>query len=166
MTTPESLKHLAKTGTRGAPGLLRSKLRFHALTRDQRIILRAKGFLPREIKEFDENTTVDFHSKPFQRMVRSRDKWRQAMKMNGWNDKEIDSRINKFLNRKKHSPWNFFRLEYAVISQRPVLSGSKFRTFLQERRDISAQFGRAYGRIQSVKKHFYKGLPGLPKKRK
>lgn len=160
---PESLKHLAKAkGLREAPKVARA---FHALTRDQRIIMKQKGFLPREIKDFDEVKATDFHSVYFQRMVRSRAKWVEAMRLNKWTDKEIASRIGRFLNRKGRSPWDFFRMEYATVSQRPTLTGGKFGAFLKNRREISANFGRAYGRIQSVRKHFYKGLPGLPRKR-
>ena len=162
---PQFLKHLAETkGLRGAPKILRST-RFHALTRDQRIIMKQKGFLPREIREFDENTTTVFHSVPFQRMIRSRAKYVEAMKLNKWTELEIAKRINRFLNRKDKSPWDFFRLEYATVIQRPVLTGKKFSAFLENRRAMSAQFGRAYGKIQSVRQAYYKGLKGLPRKR-
>lgn len=160
---PESLKHLAKAkGLRGAPKVARA---FSALTRDQRVIMKQKGFLPREIREFDSSTSIDFHSVHFQRMIRSRAKYVEAMKLNKWTGEEIQSRIGRFLRRKGASPWDWFRLEYATVSQRPTLSGSQFARFLQERRDVSRYMGRAYGRIQSVQKHFYRGLPGLPRKR-
>jgi len=160
---PQSLKHLAKAkGLRGAPKVARA---LHALSKDQRIIMKQKGFLPREIREFDENTTTSFHSMPFQRMVRSRAKYVEAMKLNKWTDIEIARRIGRFLNRKSRSPWDFFRLEYDLQTQRPTLTGKKFGAFLENRRDISANFGRAYGRIQSVRQAYYKGLKGLPRKR-
>lgn len=159
---PQSLKHL-KAGLRGAPKPLRGK--YHALSKDQRIIMLKSGFLPKEIREFDSNTTTDFHSRYFQRMVRSRAKWTEAMKLNNWTSKEIAVRIGKFLRKKGRSPWDFFRLEYGTISQRPTLTGTKFAQLLKERRDMSAQFGRAYGRIQSVQQRYYKGLPGVPRKK-
>ena len=160
---PQSLKHLAKArGLRGAPKAARA---LHALSKDQRTIMRQKGFLPREIREFDKNSTTDFHSVDFQTMLRSRARWVEAMRLNKWTDIEIARRINRFLNRKGRSPWDFFRGEYDKRIQSPRLSISKFKGYLENRRIISANFGRAYGRIQSVKVHYYKGLPGLPRKK-
>lgn len=160
---PEFAKHL-KAGLRGAPKPLRGK--FHALSADQIKIMLNAGFLKKEIREFDENTTTDFESRTFQNMIRSRKKYVEAMKLNNWTGKEIASRIYHYLRAKKsRSPWDFFRLEYATVSQKPTLTGGKFSQFLKQRREISASFGRAYGRIQSVKQHHYRGLKGLPKKR-
>jgi len=161
---PESLREISRRGFKGA--IKPSRGIFHSLSRAQKQIMLNKGFLPKEIKEYDQNRSVDFRSNTFQRMLRSRDKWTQAMKLNNWTDAEIQARLRKFLRKKGNSPWDFFRTEYAIVSQKPALSGSKFGEFLDTRRKISANFGRAYGRIQSVKQHYYKGLPGLPRKRK
>lgn len=161
---PESLKRITKAGLRGRPKVAYA---VHHLTRNQRIIMRQKGFLPREIRGFDETKSTDFRSVYFQRMMRSRAKYVEAMKLNGWAEKEVLLRISKTLHRmtKGDTGWTFFRLEYATVSQKPTLSGGKFATFLKDRRRISANLGRAYGRIQLVQRHFYKGLPGLPRKR-
>ena len=161
----QSLKHITSTkGLRRALKPLRST-KYHALTLAQKTIMLKAGFLPKEVIEFDSNTTADFHSTYFQRMVRSRAKWTEAMKLNNWTGREIATRIRRFLSKKGKSPWDFFRMEYASVSQRPVLTGGKFADFLATRRDISAHFGRAYGRIQSVKRTAYRGLKGVPRKR-
>jgi hypothetical protein len=98
-------------------------------------------------------------------MIRSRVNYVEAMRMNGWTNQEIKRRIIHFLNRRGGSPWDFFRIEYAVVSQRPTLTSSEFGRFLEERRLVSRYMGRAYGRIQSVRKLSYRGLPGIPRKR-
>ncbi len=94
---PQYLKHL-KAGLRGAPKPLRGK--YHALTLDQKLTLLKAGFLPKEVAEFDSNTTTKFHFQYFQRMIRSRAKWVEAMKLNNWTGKEIATRIRRFLSTK------------------------------------------------------------------
>jgi hypothetical protein len=162
---PQSMKYITQSkGLRGAPKPIRAT-RFHALSAVQVKAMLNAGFLKMEIKEFDSNRTTDFRSEYFKRMVRSRAKWTEAMKLNGWTNVEIAKRIRHFLGKKGKSPWDFFRMEYATTSQRPVLTGGKFADFLATRRDISAHFGHAYGRIQSVKLTHIRGLKGVPKKR-
>lgn len=140
--------------------------KYHSLTSLQKKIMRDAGFLPREIKEFDKSSATSFESKFFRDMIRSRKRWSEAMLLNKWTAKEIYQKLNHYYTKKKsRTPWDFFRMEYAAISQKPVLSGSKFANFLDIRKDISRNLGRAYGRIHSVKKHAYQGLKGLPRKR-
>jgi hypothetical protein len=152
---PESLKHIIKREThRGI---------FHALTKDQRLAMKNKFFLPSEIRDFDGNTSTDFRSTYFQRMMKSRVQYVAAMRANGWKDSEIAARIRRFLRRKGGSPWDWFRLEYDTMTQRPTLTKAKFASFLKNRREVSNYMGRAYGRLGPVKKTAYAGLKGVPK---
>ncbi len=140
--------------------------KFHALTPEQKITMSSYGFLPKEIKEFDNSLATDFGSKHFQNMLRSRRLWVSALQANGWKTKDIYNKIQGYYRKKKkRSPWDFFRMEYAQVSQRPVLSSSRFANFLDIRNDVSRNLGRAYGRVQATKKSSYKGLKGLPKRK-
>lgn len=141
--------------------------KFHALTARQKLIMEQAGFIHKERQEFDENTSTDFHSKYFQRMLKSRRDWRDAMILNGWTQPEIAKRLIHWYRMKKtRSPWDFFRLEYTVIAQKPTMTASRFEAALKLREEMSRQFGRAYGRIRSVKLAQRRGLPGVPRKRR
>jgi len=156
---PESLKHIVDAGFRGGP-----VRRYHALTKEQRQIMLGAGFLPFEVLEIDQSRNVDFDDRYNRAARRSRLKWVEAMRMVGWTDKEIAARIRKYYRRKKErSPWDFFRDKYGAMTERPKFTAADIKRFTKQRREISRTFGRAYGRIQSVKSHYYRGLPGLPK---
>jgi hypothetical protein len=139
---------------------------FHALTREQRLEMLKSGFLAREIKEFDRVRATDWNSRAFGSMVKDRRDWRDAMLLNGWTPKEIFKRLAHWYRLKKQrSPWDFFRLEYSLTISKPKLNQSQFRDYLNNRAAISRGFGKAYGRIKSVKLSQRYGLPGVPKKR-
>jgi hypothetical protein len=159
----EDIKRATRAGLRGAPKALRTK--FHALTGNQVQIMLNSGFSKKEIREFDQNTSTDFESRYFQTMIRSRRRYVNALLANDWSPQEIRRKIQSwYRKREKSSPWDFFRLEYAAVSQRPTLTGTKFADFLKNRRDMSAHFGRAYGRVQAVKPQYLRGLKGLPRR--
>lgn len=146
----------------GKPKITRKK--YHSLTPAERQEMAASGFLKREIKDFDNNTETNFEGRYHQQMMRSRRRYVAALKANGWTDQEIVNRINKYLNKSGHSPWDFFRLEYGHIVQKGVLSRSHFAQLLEHRRAMSAHFGRAYARVQAVQPKYLTSLKGLPKK--
>lgn len=140
--------------------------KYHALTNLQKKIMLDAGFLPKEIKEFDNSLATSYESRHFQNMIRSRKRWTTAMITNNWKPKEVYQILRRYYHKKEtRSPWDFFRLEYAAISQKPVLSGSKFANFLDIRKDVSRNFGRAYARIHVAKQSAYKDLKGIPKRR-
>lgn len=165
---PEDFERIIKAGRRGLPKPLRTIgiKKYHALSPEQRRAMIQSGFLPKEIKEFDNSLATSFTSSQFQNMIRSRRKWTEAMVLNQWTPKEIYTKLQHYYRKKEtRSPWDFFRMEYAQLSQRPILSASKFSNFLDIRKEVSRNLGRAYGRIQSVKKAAYTGLKGIPRKR-
>ena len=139
--------------------------KFHALNAHQKNVMRNAGFLPKEIKEFDYNTSVEFNDEFFQGMIRSRRNWRDTMILGGWTQLEIAKKLaSRYRKKKERSPWDFFRLEYATVSNKPKLTATKFEEFLKVRDDVSRTLGRAYGRIQSVKLAQRRGLKGVPRK--
>lgn len=143
------------------------KKKFHALTKEQRIEMYNSGFTPHEIAEFDYSLDVKYNSTFWQNMMRSRRKYCVALKVNGWSGREIMWKINRwYRNREMSTPWEFFRMEYARATQRPVLSRGKFREFYELREDISRHFGRAYGRVQAVQPKHLIGMRGLPRRPK
>jgi hypothetical protein len=140
--------------------------KFHALTLQQRKEMLRSGFLPKEIKELDSVRATDTTSPAFKKMVKDRKDWKDAMILKGWTPLEVAKRVAHWYRMKKErSIWTFFRLEYGLATNRPKLTKSRFRDFLAERADISRGFGRAYGRIRSVKLSQRLGLPGLPTKK-
>jgi len=166
MPEPQSFQHLRELGESGQPSQARRRRRHHNLTREQKIAMFEAGFTPREVREADESISLDYNSLYFRRMVRSRRNWFEAMRLNNWTDQEIRRRLTRFMRIKNRTIWDFFRMEYAITSQRPTLTRSRFDAFLKIRREVSTALGRAYGRIQSVKRAHYLGLKGVPKPRR
>jgi hypothetical protein len=138
---------------------------FHALTKEQRLQLFKDGFLPKEIIQLDQSKYIDITTITMRRVIKDRRDWRDAMVLNGWTRIEIAKRINHWYRiKKQRSIWSLFRVEYGLTTNRPKLSRTEFKDFLQQRAEISRTFGRAYGRIKSVKLSQRYGLPGVPKK--
>ena len=145
--------------------------KYHALTAGEKNELRKAGFLPQEIKEWDKTQRSTIDSPSFKSMVMSRRNWRDSMVLSGWFANEIENRLRIWLGKKKegkkiHSPWDFLDLESGARRRGPKLDRSTFKKALQARADLSRAFGRAYGRIRSVKVAQRKGLPGIPRPRR
>ena len=161
---PESLRHIREQGLRGAPKPLRKK--FHALTADQLEVMIGAGFLKKEVREFDSSTGTNFESQSFQNMIRSRRRYVNALQVNGWSNKEIRQKIQGWYRKKeKRSPWDFLDTESKNLRQKPVMSDRQWNDYLILRRDLSAHFGRAYGRVQAVRPQFLMGIKGLPRRK-
>ena len=161
---PESLKHITEQGLRGAPKPLRG--RFHALNVNQVQIMIGAWFLKKEIRDFDSSINTNFESQSFQNMIRSRRRYANALVANGWSNQEIKRKLTGWYRKKeKRSPWDFLDTESANLRQKPVMSEKRWNDYLILRRDLSAHFGRAYGRVQVVKQQYLVGLKGLPRRK-
>lgn len=161
---PESLRRIAESGFRGVPSQLR---RYHALSGEQIEIMLRAGFLKKEIREFDSSVATDFNSRFFQNMIRSRRRWVNALLINDWTPQEIKRKIQSWYRKKrKRSPWDFLDIESANLRQRPQLTQRDWSDFLTARREMSAHFGRAYGRVQVVQPQYVRGMRGLPRRRR
>ncbi len=74
----------------------------------------AAGFNNSEIREFfsASNAPMLFGTEPFKAMLKSRAKWFRGRLKAGWNRQQVWGSINRYYANKKHSPWDFVRIEY------------------------------------------------------
>lgn len=129
------------------------------LSKNEKIILARAGFIPMEIRYFDNAGGINFNGASFQTMIRSRRKWRDAMSHVGWTKQEINKKILRF-NRLKttRSPFDFLRIEYRP----PVrMTDKQLVTQLEARHNITREFGAAYGRIGRFDTFAYGGFKGI-----
>ncbi len=120
----------------------------------QKGILRAEGFIPEEIKAWDEATnpdgtphSIDFNSETFKDMRRDRRSWARERRYEGWSKEQMDTDLyDYFQARQGKSPWEFLQANY-----RPP---RKLRDF------SAASRKRATKRREKARKRIRRGLGG------
>lgn len=121
------------------------------LTNNQKGILSASGFLPFEIKAFNQAKTPDgkqqdfqFNSGPVQAMIKSRAKWRVDLNKRGISDQQVAVLIRLYYRKKGDaSPFDFIKAEYKP----PVnMSYSIFESKRKSRERQSRILGGRYKR--------------------
>ena len=86
----------------------------------QKGILRAEGFIPEEIKAWDEaanpNGTphdMSFYSETFKDMRADRRRWKRDRLAEGWTKEQCDTDLYDYFQATRgHSPWEFLRGSY------------------------------------------------------
>lgn len=140
------------------------------LNRAQKKMLYAEGWLPREIRDLvgaiggdiPSNSRVkqsfNFNSKVFIAVRKSRRRYMQNLKDQGWSEYERKQKVLDWYKNPTNSVFLFIKLEY-----RPSKTISDFSASLKlrSRAKISRHFGRAYGR-QMRKNTLPKYLPKRP----
>jgi len=142
-----------------------------ALTPQEQAVLRRAGFLPREIKEFNNATAVDgtpqdlnFQASNFQDMIKNRIRRVATLKKAGWSDQRIANLIGSYYSEKhrsKRSSFDFLQIEASVSAhQRPETDNSLARRLLKMSR-IRASMGMSYS--QGIKPtQIPKNIPRRP----
>ncbi len=127
-----------------------------ALTPKEREILRQAGFIPREIKEFNEAIDVNgnpqdlnFSASNFQDMIRNRIRRVRSLKKAGWSDRQIAYLIGSYYSEKHRShrtSFDFLQVEQSpVAGQKKETDNSLARRLLKLAR-IRATLGMSYSK--------------------
>lgn len=127
-----------------------------ALTPKERDTLRRAGFIPREIKDFNNATAIDgtpqdlnFQAANFQAMIRNRIRRVASLKKAGWSDQKIANLIGSYYSEKhrsKRSSFDLLQVEASPSSkQRPETDNSIARRLLKLSR-VRATFGMSYSK--------------------
>lgn len=133
-----------------------------SLTRTDVKLLKDSGFLKWEIDEINKGY-VNTSSYTFKNMVKSRIMWRDSMRGAGWSDNKINARIRHWYRAKRdRTPFDWLKIEYRPANKLTIKQLAKQ---LSLRRQISRNFGAAYGRIRSQKTMRRTGYRGIPKPR-
>jgi hypothetical protein len=125
-----------------------------ALTPKERDTLRRAGFIPREIKDFNNATAIDgsaqdlnFAAPNFQAMIRNRIRRVASLKKAGWSDQRIANLIGSYYSEKhrsKRTAYDFLQIEESPSArQRPETDNSLARRLLKMSR-IRATMGMSY----------------------
>jgi hypothetical protein len=142
-----------------------------ALTQGEKNELRAAGFIPYEIKVFDEavaadGTTQDLNTKAenWRLMLRSRMKWIKLLYNNGWNSIQIEQRIMMLYkdSRTKKSPFLLLQSEQSPSARSKATTDSFELRRRMSRVKVVRTFGGAYGRDfkpTTLPKHIPKPVP-------
>jgi len=127
-----------------------------ALTAGERDILRRAGFIPREIKDF--NNAVDINGDPqrlnfkasnFQDMIKNRIRRVVSLKKAGWSDHRIAYLIGSYYSEKhrsKRTAFDMLQVEQSIsVGQKKETDNSLARRLLKLSR-IRATLGMSYSR--------------------
>jgi hypothetical protein len=130
-----------------------------ALNKIQKQMLRDDGFLYSEIKALDKakggstgggavkkNVVpqhLDFNSKPFLAMRRSRRRYIKDLMKLGWSQQEVSLKIKEYYRLGKRDIFSFLKIEYSPPHR---LSDYQDAVKRKNRSRISRTFGRLYGR--------------------
>lgn len=133
-----------------------------ALSDDEKQELLRRGFIPWEVKQFDQATAGDtasghvvpqdvaFSSEPFQDMIHSRESYIEMLKGYGWQPRQIISTIIRYYQlRGGRSPWDFLKIEYKPAR---TMTDFQWGRKAEARTRISRTFGKAYGRGMAPQK--------------
>jgi hypothetical protein len=125
-----------------------------ALTETEKRTLKAAGFIPYEIKAFDEAKDVagnyqDLNTKSenWQSMIRSRIKYVALLKSKGWDSFQIAFRISMLYrgHRTLRSPFILLQSEVSPSSKnKRITDNAEFRRRLSRTR-VTKSLGAAYG---------------------
>jgi hypothetical protein len=126
-----------------------------ALTDSEKHTLKAAGFIPYEIKAFDEAKDVagnyqDLNTKSenWQSMIRSRIKYVALLKSKGWDEFQIKFRISMLYrgHRTLRSPFILLQSEVSPSSKnKRITDNAEFRRRLSRTR-VTKSLGQAYGK--------------------
>jgi hypothetical protein len=125
-----------------------------ALTPNEREILRQAGFIPREIKEFNDAVDVNgnpqdlnFKASNFQDMIRNRRRRVASLRNAGWSDRKIAYLIGSYYSEKhrsKRTAFDLLQIEASVgVGQKKETDNSIARRLLKLSR-VRATFGMSY----------------------
>lgn len=125
-----------------------------ALSEYEKGVMRKAGFLPFEIKTFDDAKAVDgtpqdlnFKAENFQGMIRSRVRWIALLKSKGWDSFQISLRIKMLYagHRSKRDSFMLLQAENSPSARTRITDNAEFRRRLVRTR-ITKTLGASYGK--------------------